>query len=68
MLELGETCKIKSINNVFYTHLHADQTHGINDLRVFYMKTKKKISVYADQGTSKYLKNNFCQHFQLFRV
>ena len=35
--------KIKKINNVLYSHQHADQTHGINDLRVFYMKNKKKL-------------------------
>ena len=27
--------KITSIDYVLYTHLHADQTHGINDLRIF---------------------------------
>ena len=34
--------KIKNIHNIIYSHLHADQTHGINDLRVFYLKNKKK--------------------------
>ncbi len=47
--------KIKSIDKVFYTHLHADQTHGINDLRPFYLINKKQIPVYADNKTSKYL-------------
>ena len=35
--------KIKNIDRVFYTHFHADQTHGINDLRFFYLKNKKKV-------------------------
>ena len=34
--------KISTINTVLYTHLHADQTHGINDLRFSYLKNKKK--------------------------
>ena len=51
--------KIKKIDKVFYTHQHADQTHGINDLRVFYINTKKKIPVYADRVTSNYLRSNF---------
>ena len=29
--------KIKKIDKVLYSHLHADQTHGINELRVFYL-------------------------------
>ena len=34
--------KIKKIDNVVYTHDHADQTHGINDLRPFFGKIRKK--------------------------
>ena len=51
--------KIKSIDKVFYTHLHADQTHGINDLRPFFLMNKKQIPVFADNKTSKYLYSTF---------
>ena len=51
--------KIKSIDRVLYTHNHADQTHGINDLRVFYLKRRKKIPVYVDNFTKKYLSKIF---------
>ena len=51
--------KVKTINKVFYTHKHGDQTHGINDLRPFFLKNKKKIPVYADKETSKYLYSTF---------
>jgi|TARA_B110000238_G_scaffold199772_1_gene247709 phosphoribosyl 1,2-cyclic phosphate phosphodiesterase len=51
--------KIKTIDKIFYTHLHADQTHGINDLRPFFLKNKKQIPVYADKKTSKYLYTTF---------
>ncbi len=50
---------IKSLDCVFYTHQHADQTHGINDLRFFYLKNKKPLPVYANKKTSKYLINSF---------
>ena len=51
--------KIKKINKVLFSHLHADQTHGINDLRVFYIKKKKTLPVYADIPTKKYLFKTF---------
>ena len=51
--------KVKNIDKVFYSHMHADQTHGINDLRVFYIQNKKTIPVYADNPTKKYLFNTF---------
>ena len=58
------TNKVKNINKVFYTHHHADQTHGINELRVFYLKNKKKIPIYADKLTKQYLQKNFSYCFK----
>ena len=55
--------KVTTIDDVLYTHCHADQTHGINDLRIFYLKKKKKIPVYCDKVTSKYLTKNFSYCF-----
>ena len=56
--------KIKNIHSILYSHPHADQTHGINDLRVFYLKNKKKIDVYTNKATKKYLQNNFSYCFK----
>ncbi len=58
--------KIKKINRVLYSHMHADQTHGINDLRTFYIKSKQQINIYADLHTSKYLKNSFSYIFNSY--
>jgi phosphoribosyl 1,2-cyclic phosphate phosphodiesterase len=51
--------KIKKVDFVVYTHDHADQTHGINELRPFFWNNKKKIPIYADRKTSNYLINSF---------
>ena len=51
--------RIKKIDAVIYTHEHADQTHGINELRPFFLINKKKIKVFSDKKTSKYLLNTF---------
>ena len=56
--------KTKTINGVLYSHYHADQTHGINDLRIFSLKSGIKIPVYCDEMTSRYLKNNFSYCFK----
>ena len=55
--------KISTIDKVLYTHMHADQTHGINELRVFYLNNKKKIPIYCDKLTARYLKANFSYCF-----
>jgi phosphoribosyl 1,2-cyclic phosphate phosphodiesterase len=51
--------KIKKIDFVIYTHDHADQTHGINEIRPFFWINKKKIPTYSDKRTSKYLLRSF---------
>ena len=51
--------KLNPLVKVFYTHPHADQTHGINDLRPFFLINKKQIPVYADSNTKKYLLSTF---------
>ena len=51
--------KITNIDLVIYSHMHGDQVHGINDLRIFSLKKNKKLPVFADQLTKKYLFNNF---------
>ncbi len=56
--------KIKNINRVIYTHKHADQTHGINDLRIFFLKNKKKIPIYVDKETKDYLLKSFSYCFK----
>ena len=58
--------KIKKINKVIYSHMHGDQTHGINDLRSFYIRSKSQIDVYADNLTSRYLKRTFSYIFKSF--
>ena len=56
--------KIKSISKVFYTHQHADQSHGINDLRPFFLIRNKEIPVYANKIMSKYLYTTFKYCFE----
>ena len=57
---------IRKINKVFYSHMHGDQTHGINDLRSFYINSKKQINVFADYSTKRSLKNTFSYIFNSY--
>jgi phosphoribosyl 1,2-cyclic phosphate phosphodiesterase len=51
--------EIKNINAAIYTHEHADQTHGINELRPFYWINKKKFLIYGNIETLRSLKRSF---------
>ena len=58
--------KIDRIDKVLYSHMHADQVHGINDLRVFYIKNRKPIPIYADKKTKNHLIKTFAYCFTNF--
>jgi phosphoribosyl 1,2-cyclic phosphate phosphodiesterase len=42
---------VRTLNGVVYTHPHADHIHGIDDLRAFWLNTKRRVDIYADDPT-----------------
>jgi len=46
---LAATCS--RLDAVLFTHDHADQCHGVDDLRVFALQMRKRIPVYIDKAT-----------------
>jgi len=42
---------VRHVDAVLYTHDHADQVHGIDDLRVFAMRTRRRIPAWMDEAT-----------------
>jgi phosphoribosyl 1,2-cyclic phosphate phosphodiesterase len=42
---------VRHVDGVLYTHDHADQVHGIDDLRVFAMRTRRRIPAWMDIAT-----------------
>ncbi|HAK61660.1 MAG: MBL fold metallo-hydrolase [Pseudomonadota bacterium] len=43
--------RVSHLHGVLYTHSHADQANGIDDLRMVVMNMRKRIDVYADEIT-----------------
>lgn len=55
---------VKRLDAVLYTHEHADQTHGIDDLRAIAYKMRGRIPVYTNAYTSRFLKERFGYCFE----
>jgi phosphoribosyl 1,2-cyclic phosphate phosphodiesterase len=53
-----------SLDAVLYTHEHADHTHGIDDLRAFFIKQRRLVDVYLDTPTSQSMHARFGYCFQ----
>jgi len=52
------------IDAVLYTHDHADQTHGIDDLRPLFYRYKRRIPVWMDEVTATSIMKRFAYCFR----
>jgi phosphoribosyl 1,2-cyclic phosphate phosphodiesterase len=47
------------LDAVFFTHAHADHTHGIDDLRALAIRRRRRVDVYLDEPTAAALHARF---------
>ncbi len=59
MREQMLSADVKHIDGVWYTHQHADHTHGIDELRGYFLSQKHRIPVWADAPTADMLMTRF---------
>ncbi|MDQ8028727.1 MAG: MBL fold metallo-hydrolase [Brevundimonas sp.] len=57
--------QVRHIDAVLYTHDHADQTHGIDDLRVFALRARQRIPAFMDAPTRAALTSRFGYIFEM---
>lgn len=50
---------VAKVDAVWFTHLHADHLHGIDDLRIFSIRTGRSIDAYASEDAISVLKKRF---------
>jgi phosphoribosyl 1,2-cyclic phosphate phosphodiesterase len=50
---------VDHIDGVIYTHGHADHLHGIDDLRAFWLSTRRLVELYADDPTADRIEEGF---------
>lgn len=50
---------VRRMDAVLLTHDHADQTHGFDDLRAFWLMTRKRVPVYMDEATAAVMLRRF---------
>ena len=58
------SAEVKTLDGVWYTHEHADHTHGIDELRTFFLLQRKRIPIWADVPTATMLKSRFAYCFE----
>jgi phosphoribosyl 1,2-cyclic phosphate phosphodiesterase len=56
--------KVRHIDGLIYSHDHADQSHGIDDLRALVYAQRKLIPTFMDEATRQTLTTKFSYIFQ----
>lgn len=56
---------VKHLDAVLYTHEHADQCHGIDDLRALAYRMRKQIPTYMDENTKPHVHGRFHYCFEM---
>ena len=51
--------RVRHLDGVLMTHPHADQTNGIDDLRVLTQVMRRRIAMHADKATLAHLMRQF---------
>lgn len=55
---------VKRLDAVLLTHDHADQTHGIDDIRAFFIRQRARIPTYMDAATEASMMRRFGYVFE----
>jgi len=55
---------VRRIDAVLFTHDHADQVHGIDDLRAFFLRQRARIPAWMDGPTRSVLERRFSYIFE----
>lgn len=63
MREQMLSANVTHLDGAWFTHEHADHTHGIDELRGYFLRQRQKIPVWADRGTGEMLVSRFAYCF-----
>ncbi len=56
--------EVKRVDAVIFTHDHADQTHGIDDIRALAIRNRAQVDAFMDAATERTLVTKFNYAFQ----
>lgn len=58
------SAEVRRVDGVILTHDHADQCHGIDDLRAFAMRARRRVPVWADATAARTMTRRFNYIFE----